>query len=179
MKTSHHCEGSLATTALANITPQFKNFSPLPIVIVAVMAGLIALVLLVPLCLGIRNLCDKPKPTAVNAEEHQGPLRRTWIGVSDYGAPPWSQAWGWGSQASAWWPGLCPTGPGRAQPEMATWARLPVGSPPAGKVHEGPVQCGLGSSRGSGGGLDGPIPRPKLCSSWGGRSLSLSSSAGG
>ncbi|KAI3373571.1 hypothetical protein L3Q82_021956, partial [Scortum barcoo] len=40
------------------------------------------------------------------------------------------------------------TGPGRAQPEMATWARLPVGSPPAGKVHEGPVQCGLGSSRG-------------------------------
>ncbi|KAI3354155.1 hypothetical protein L3Q82_018485 [Scortum barcoo] len=46
--------------------------------------------------------------------------------------------------------GSLPTGPGRAQPEMAmwAWARLPVGSPPAGKVHEGPVQCGLGSSRG-------------------------------
>ncbi|KAI3373306.1 hypothetical protein L3Q82_006602 [Scortum barcoo] len=28
------------------------------------------------------------------------------------------------------------------------------------KVHEGPVQCGLGSSRG--GGLDDPIPGPKL-----------------
>ncbi|KAI3359413.1 hypothetical protein L3Q82_002917 [Scortum barcoo] len=28
-----------------------------------------------------------------------------------------------------------PTGPGRAQPEMATWARLPVGSPPP---QEGP-----------------------------------------
>ncbi|KAI3351865.1 hypothetical protein L3Q82_020695 [Scortum barcoo] len=31
------------------------------------------------------------------------------IGVT--GAPPWSQAWGWGSQASAWWPGLCPRDP--------------------------------------------------------------------
>ncbi|KAI3351047.1 hypothetical protein L3Q82_005591 [Scortum barcoo] len=29
--------------------------------------------------------------------------------------------------------GSLPTGPGRAQPEMATWARLPVGSPPAGR----------------------------------------------
>ncbi|KAI3377616.1 hypothetical protein L3Q82_008776 [Scortum barcoo] len=57
------------------------------------------------------------------------------IGVT--GAPPWSHAWGWGSQASAWWPGLCPRDPGRAQPEMATWARLPVGSPPAGRVLEG------------------------------------------
>ncbi|KAI3354680.1 hypothetical protein L3Q82_019171 [Scortum barcoo] len=27
--------------------------------------------------------------------------------------------------------GSLPTGPGRAQPEMATWAHLPVGSPPA------------------------------------------------
>ncbi|KAK3510281.1 hypothetical protein QTP70_032921, partial [Hemibagrus guttatus] len=23
------------------------------------------------------------------------------------GAPPWSQAWGWGTQASTWWPSLC------------------------------------------------------------------------
>ncbi|KAK3534035.1 hypothetical protein QTP86_000633 [Hemibagrus guttatus] len=23
------------------------------------------------------------------------------------GAPPWSQAFGWGTQASAWWPSLC------------------------------------------------------------------------
>ncbi|KAI3357928.1 hypothetical protein L3Q82_016318, partial [Scortum barcoo] len=30
-----------------------------------------------------------------------------------------------------------PTGPGRAQPEMATWARLPVGSPPAGRSMRG------------------------------------------
>ncbi|KAI3364201.1 hypothetical protein L3Q82_010809 [Scortum barcoo] len=30
-----------------------------------------------------------------------------------------------------------PTGPGRAQPEMATWARLPVGSPPAGSSLRG------------------------------------------
>lgn len=27
------------------------------------------------------------------------------------GAPPLSQAWGWGSQASAWWPGLHPWDP--------------------------------------------------------------------
>ncbi|KAI3367660.1 hypothetical protein L3Q82_026213, partial [Scortum barcoo] len=31
-----------------------------------------------------------------------------------------SQAWGWGSQASAWWPGLCPRDlAGQAQPEMS------------------------------------------------------------
>ncbi|KAI3374567.1 hypothetical protein L3Q82_021133 [Scortum barcoo] len=33
--------------------------------------------------------------------------------------------------------GSLPTGPGRAQPEMATWARLPVGSPPAGRSMRG------------------------------------------
>ncbi|KAI3356603.1 hypothetical protein L3Q82_017803 [Scortum barcoo] len=53
--------------------------------------------------------------------------------------------------------GFFPTGPGRAQPEMAPWARLPVGSPPCRKVHKGPVQCGLGSSRGMAGGLNDPI----------------------
>ncbi|KAI3353777.1 hypothetical protein L3Q82_005005 [Scortum barcoo] len=57
--------------------------------------------------------------------------------------------------------GSLPTGPGRAQPEMAS----DVGPPSSRlttrrKVHEGPVQCGLGSSRG--GGLDDPIPGPKL-----------------
>ncbi|KAI3376639.1 hypothetical protein L3Q82_017072 [Scortum barcoo] len=45
-------------------------------------------------------------------------------------------------QASAWWPGLCPQGPGRAQPEMATatWhcpPSCPVGSPPAGRSMRG------------------------------------------
>ena len=33
------------------------------------------------------------------------------------GAPPWSQAWGWGSQASAWWPGLCPRDPAGRSPK--------------------------------------------------------------
>ena len=33
------------------------------------------------------------------------------------GAPPWSQAWGWGSQASAWWPGLRPWGPAGLSPK--------------------------------------------------------------
>ncbi|KAI3357180.1 hypothetical protein L3Q82_015641, partial [Scortum barcoo] len=42
------------------------------------------------------------------------------------------------------------TRPGSAEPEMATWARLPVGLTTRRKVREGPVQCGLGSSRGRG-----------------------------
>ena len=36
------------------------------------------------------------------------------VQVNRYGvirAPHWSQAWGWGSQASAWWLGLCPADP--------------------------------------------------------------------
>ncbi|KAI3359992.1 hypothetical protein L3Q82_014321 [Scortum barcoo] len=73
------------------------------------------------------------------------------IGVT--GAPPWSQAWGWGLGLAGerLVAGSLPTGPGRAQPEMAD-----VGPPSSRlttrrKVHEGPVQCGLGSSRGSGG----------------------------
>ncbi|KAI3359143.1 hypothetical protein L3Q82_002676 [Scortum barcoo] len=71
------------------------------------------------------------------------------IGVTR--APPWSQAWGWGSQASAWWPGLCPRDP--ARPGSAR--NGDVGPPSSRlttrrKVHEGPVQCGLGSSRGRG-----------------------------
>ncbi|KAI3359216.1 hypothetical protein L3Q82_002744 [Scortum barcoo] len=73
------------------------------------------------------------------------------IGVT--GAPPWSQAWGWGSQASAWWPGLCPRDPAGLSPSLANGD---VGPPSSRltttrrKVHEGPVQCGLGSSRGRG-----------------------------
>ncbi|KAI3352048.1 hypothetical protein L3Q82_020863, partial [Scortum barcoo] len=71
------------------------------------------------------------------------------IGVT--GAPPWSQAWGWGSQASTWWPGLCPRDPAGLSPK---WRRGPTPSSRlttrSRKVHEGPVQCGLGSSRGRG-----------------------------
>ncbi|KAI3364369.1 hypothetical protein L3Q82_011167 [Scortum barcoo] len=81
------------------------------------------------------------------------------IGVT--GAPPWSQAWGWGSQASAWWPG-----PGRAQPEMAD-----VGPPSSRlttrrKVHEGPVQCGLGSSRGRGPRRPNPWTKTLAIGTW-------------
>ena len=32
------------------------------------------------------------------------------------GAPPWSQAWGWGPWESAWWPGLRPWGPAGPSP---------------------------------------------------------------
>ncbi|KAI3357836.1 hypothetical protein L3Q82_016225 [Scortum barcoo] len=81
------------------------------------------------------------------------------IGVT--GAPPWSQAWGWGSQASAWWPGSLPTGPGRAQPRNGdVGPRLPVGSPPAGRSMRG--WCNVVWVAVVAGGLDDPIPGPKL-----------------
>ncbi|KAI3353846.1 hypothetical protein L3Q82_005060 [Scortum barcoo] len=71
------------------------------------------------------------------------------IGVT--GAPPWSQAWGWGSQAA---PGgrvfAHGTQPGSAR--NGAWARLPVGSPPAGRSMRGRcnvvwVQSWQGASR--------------------------------
>ncbi|KAI3354358.1 hypothetical protein L3Q82_018881, partial [Scortum barcoo] len=55
--------------------------------------------------------------------------------------------------------GSLPTGPGRAQPEMATWGPPSSRLTTRRKVHEGPVQCGLGSSRG--GGPRRPNPRTK------------------
>ncbi|KAI3367239.1 hypothetical protein L3Q82_008291 [Scortum barcoo] len=81
------------------------------------------------------------------------------IGVT--GAPHLEPGLGLGLAGERLVAGSLPTGPGRAQPEMAT-----AMGPPSSrlttrrKVHEGPVQCGLGSSRG--GGLDDPIPGPKL-----------------
>ncbi|KAI3371110.1 hypothetical protein L3Q82_023746 [Scortum barcoo] len=66
------------------------------------------------------------------------------IGLALHGAPPWSQAWGWGNFAGERLvAGSLPTGPGRAQPEMATWARLPVGSPPAGSSPAQPPRVGV------------------------------------
>ena len=41
------------------------------------------------------------------------------------GAPPWSQAWGWGSEASAWWPGLHPWGPAGHSPKKGHGTPLP------------------------------------------------------
>ncbi|KAI3368327.1 hypothetical protein L3Q82_008033 [Scortum barcoo] len=73
--------------------------------------------------------------------------------------------------------GSLPTGPGRAQPEMATWARLPVGSPPCRKVHEGAGAMWFGSSRGGGPRRPNPLDqnsgnRDMECHLAGGRSLS-------
>ena len=45
------------------------------------------------------------------------------IGVT--GAPPWSQAWGWGMQVSAWWPGLCPQDPAGRSPNEQRGPVLP------------------------------------------------------
>ncbi|KAK3552130.1 hypothetical protein QTP86_001508 [Hemibagrus guttatus] len=41
----------------------------------------------------------------VPPEELEEVARERETGVT--GAPPWSQAWGWGTQASTWWPSLC------------------------------------------------------------------------
>ena len=43
------------------------------------------------------------------------PAALAWTRVT--GAPPWSQAQGWGSMASAWWPGLFPWGPAGLSPK--------------------------------------------------------------
>ncbi|KAI3374835.1 hypothetical protein L3Q82_021373 [Scortum barcoo] len=45
--------------------------------------------------------------------------------------------------------GSLPTGPGQAQPEMATWARLPVGSPPMQEAQPPCVGVHSGERRGS------------------------------
>ncbi|KAI3367477.1 hypothetical protein L3Q82_026201 [Scortum barcoo] len=60
-------------------------------------------------------------------KEKQGPCRigRYWGPTLEPGLH------GWGSQSGAWWL------PGPAQPEMVAWARLPVGSPPAGRSMRG------------------------------------------
>lgn len=57
-------------------------------------------------------------------------------------APLWSQAWGWGSQTNAWWPGLYLWD--QNDDVDSPSSRLPTSK----KVHEGPVQCGLGGSCG-------------------------------
>ena len=41
------------------------------------------------------------------------------------GAPPWSQAQGWGSFASTWWPGLSPWGPAGPSPKERRGAAFP------------------------------------------------------
>ncbi|KAI3377397.1 hypothetical protein L3Q82_008587, partial [Scortum barcoo] len=80
--------------------------------------------------------------------EYQGPLRKhrpDWR----YRGPTLEPGLGLGLQASAWWPGFAHgTRPGSAR-------NGDVGPPSSRlttrrKVHEGPVQCGLGSSRGRG-----------------------------
>ncbi|KAI3369124.1 hypothetical protein L3Q82_026083 [Scortum barcoo] len=76
------------------------------------------------------------------------------IGVT--GAPPWSQAWGWGSQASAWWPGLCPRDPARGSARNGVHVGPPsVGSPPAGS-----------SLRGAGPSTTLELPRVSVAASW-------------
>ena len=54
------------------------------------------------------------------------------------GPPPWSQAWGWGSGASAWWPGLYQWGPAGHSPKRLRGTPFP----PAHHQQEGPKGSG-------------------------------------
>ncbi|KAI3362743.1 hypothetical protein L3Q82_001807 [Scortum barcoo] len=96
------------------------------------------------------------------AREHLDDPEEDWENViccSNKGAPPWSQAWGWGCGRRA------PGGRVFAHGTRPGSARNGDVGPPSSrlttrrKVHEGPVQCGLGSSRG--GGPRRPNPRTK------------------
>ena len=60
------------------------------------------------------------------------------------GAPPWSQAWGWGSQVSAWWPGLSPRGSARKSDMGPPSSRFTTRR----RVQKGSVPCDLGGGRG-------------------------------
>ncbi|KAI3363727.1 hypothetical protein L3Q82_001341 [Scortum barcoo] len=62
--------------------------------------------------------------------------------------------------------GSLPTGPGRAQPEMATWVPPSSRLTTRRKVHEGPVQCGLGSSRGGGPRRPNPWTKTLAIGTW-------------
>ncbi|KAK3555364.1 hypothetical protein QTP86_014959, partial [Hemibagrus guttatus] len=65
------------------------------------------------------------------------------------GTPPWSQAWGWGTQAGAGGRVFaCGTRPGTARrKDVGPASRRPT---TCRKEHKGPVQCVLGSSHGRG-----------------------------
>ncbi|KAI3376023.1 hypothetical protein L3Q82_016554 [Scortum barcoo] len=89
----------------------------------------------------------------------------TRIGVT--GAPPWSQAWGWGSQAAGMVAGSLAHG---TQPGSARNGD-DVGPPSSRltthrKIHEGPVQCGLGSSRGRGPRRPNPWTKTLAIGTW-------------
>ncbi|KAI3364195.1 hypothetical protein L3Q82_011012 [Scortum barcoo] len=92
--------------------------------------------------------------------------------ITPQGSPSGKQgphpgATGVGARKAPWWPRVFAHG-SRAQPEMATWA---VGPPSSRlttrrKVHEGPVQCGLGSSRGGGPRRPNPWTKTLAIGTW-------------
>ncbi|KAI3364616.1 hypothetical protein L3Q82_011395 [Scortum barcoo] len=98
-------------------------------------------------------------------------------GLADYRRPhPGARPGVGATQASAWWPGLCPRDPAGLSPK---WRMGPPSSrlTTRRKVHEGPVQCGLGSSRGRGPRRPNPWTKTLAIGTWnvtslGGRSLS-------
>lgn len=66
------------------------------------------------------NRSEVTGQTKSGSEDSYGQCQNKDRDVARYGAagaPPWSQAWGWGSQASAWWSGLFPRGPTGLSPK--------------------------------------------------------------
>ncbi|KAI3354765.1 hypothetical protein L3Q82_004589 [Scortum barcoo] len=114
--------------------------------------------------------CSSPAPsTASSSPTRQGKRKRDdsqellqylQRGRRDERGPTLEPGLGLGLAGERLVAGSLPTGPGRAQPEMATWVRLPVGSPPAGRSMRG--RCNVVWVAVVAGGLDDPIPGPKL-----------------
>ncbi|TWW80607.1 R2 Retrovirus-related Pol polyprotein from type I retrotransposable element [Takifugu flavidus] len=81
------------------------------------------------------------------------------------GAPSWSQAWGWGTLASAWWLDLCPRSP------AGTARRSNMGHPSRGlttcrRGQGGRVHCVLGSSQRQGPWLSDPRLHKLALGTW-------------
>ena len=56
-----------------------------------------------------------PMPLMTDKVTDDKEVHVVWNGITR--APLWSQAWDWGSQVGAWWPGLCPQDPARHSPK--------------------------------------------------------------
>lgn len=80
--------------------------------------------------------------------------------ISRYGAaraPPWSQARGWGSHVSSWWPG----------PAQTDDVGPPSGEPTTHRgIHGGQVLRGLGGGRGGGPRQPGPRVQVLAAGTW-------------
>lgn len=70
-------------------------------------------------------MTGQTKSGSKNPDE-KNKIKEVYVARADVtGAPPWSQAWGWGSSASAWWPGLYLRDPAGPSPKKRRRPALP------------------------------------------------------